>query len=103
KRIVLRLMASTALALGLIAGAEAAGASYVYDELGRLIQVIAADGTSTQYTYDAAGNILAVRADTTSTLAITSFYPETGSAGSTVTITGSGFSAVPANNAVTFN
>jgi len=103
RRVGSRLIASLSLALGLVAGAEAAGASFVYDELGRLIQVIAADGTSTQYTYDAAGNILAVRADTTSTLAITSFFPESGSIGSTVTLTGSGFSTTAANNAVTFN
>jgi len=102
-RIARTCITTFALALGLIAGAHAAGASYVYDELGRLIQVIAADGTSTQYTYDAAGNILAVRADATTTLAITAFYPETGAAASTVTITGSGFSAVATNNTVQFN
>ncbi|HWX01186.1 RHS repeat domain-containing protein, partial [Collimonas sp.] len=31
--------------------AHAAGANYVYDELGRLVQVIAGDGSSTQYAY----------------------------------------------------
>jgi YD repeat-containing protein len=82
---------------------QAAGASYVYDEIGRLVQVIAPDGTSTQYTYDAAGNITAVRADGTSLLAITSFYPEVGSSGGAVTITGSGFSTTASNNTVTFN
>jgi large repetitive protein len=103
RRTALTYLTTLALALALVAGAQAAGASYVYDEMGRLIQLIASDGTSTQYMYDLAGNILAVRADATTTLAITAFYPETGAVASTVTMTGSGFSTVAANNTVKFN
>ncbi|WP_211461472.1 IPT/TIG domain-containing protein [Collimonas silvisoli] len=83
--------------------AYAASANYVYDELGRLVQVVAADGSSTQYAYDAAGNITAVKADTVNTLAIASFTPTAGVAGANVTIYGSGFSTTAASNTVTFN
>jgi YD repeat-containing protein len=77
--------------------------NYVYDELGRLVQVIAADGSSTQYAYDAAGNITAVKADTVNTLAIISFTPTSGAAGTNVTLFGSGFSTTAASNTVTIN
>ncbi|AMO95382.1 IPT/TIG domain protein [Collimonas fungivorans] len=77
--------------------------NYVYDELGRLVQVIAADGSSTQYAYDAAGNITAVKADTVNTLAINSFAPTSGAAGTNVTLFGSGFSTTAASNTVTIN
>src|SRR5579872_4352516 len=36
----------------------AAGAQFVYDAGGRLIQVIAPNGSSSQYVYDPAGNVL---------------------------------------------
>ena len=89
--------------VGYLPLATAAGASYVYDEIGRLVQVIAPDGTSTQYAYDPVGNITAVRADGVASLAITGFYPEVGPVGSTITITGSGFSTTASNNTVKFN
>jgi YD repeat-containing protein len=45
----------------LVAGkASAAGLTYVYDDLGRLSQVIDAQGNVATYTYDAVGNILAI-------------------------------------------
>ena len=37
-------------------GAQSDGATYMYDALGRLIQVTYANGTTIVYTYDAAGN-----------------------------------------------
>lgn len=56
-----------------------------------------------QYTYDPAGNITNITRQSTGGLAITSFNPTSGSIGTAVTIYGTGFSATPANNAVTFN
>lgn len=42
------------------ASASAAGLTYVYDDLGRLSQVIDAQGNVATYTYDAVGNILSI-------------------------------------------
>jgi len=97
---VIAVLASIFMCAGI---AHAAGANYVYDELGRLVQVIAGDGSSTQYAYDAAGNITAVKADTVNTLAISSFTPTSGGAGTDVTVFGSGFSPTAASNTVTIN
>jgi YD repeat-containing protein len=86
--------------------AQAAGAGtaqYYYDELGRLIETVAADGTSVQYRYDAVGNILSVRHYSATAVAISGFMPVSGSAGTAVTIYGSGFNATPTNNTVKFN
>jgi YD repeat-containing protein len=82
---------------------EAAGAQYVYDAAGRLVQVIGPSGTSAQYTYDAAGNLLAVTPLSASTAAVTGFSNASGTTGSTLTIYGSGFSTTPGNNYVYFN
>ncbi|QID19929.1 RHS repeat protein [Nitrogeniibacter mangrovi] len=38
------------------AGAFAGDATYSYDTLGRLVQVVYSDGTTVTYSYDAAGN-----------------------------------------------
>lgn len=38
------------------AHAATGSVSYVYDDLGRLVEVVYDDGTTIQYTYDAAGN-----------------------------------------------
>lgn len=63
----------------------------------------AAASNVVEYTYDAAGNITRIQRQAGPGLAITSFSPESGPVGTTVTIYGSGFSATPANNAVSFN
>ncbi len=55
-RSVVRLLAASAFALGLCAAATAEAETYAYDQLGRLIQVTADNGTVTHYCYDAAGN-----------------------------------------------
>lgn len=83
--------------------AFAADVQYVYDKLGRLVNVVAADGTSVQYTYDAVGNIQGIQKNATTELAIAEFSPSSGTAGTTVTIFGSGFDTVAANNIVKFN
>lgn len=82
---------------------EAAGAQYVYDAAGRLVQVIALSGASAAYTYDAAGNLLAVTPLSATTAAVTGFSNASGATGSTLTIYGSGFSTTPGNNQVYVN
>jgi YD repeat-containing protein len=79
----------------------AATTNYVYDELGRLVQATRSDGAVIQYQYDANGNMVAINRHGASTLAIASFAPTVTHATATVIVNGSGFSAVPAENAVT--
>ena len=77
---------------------------YTYDNLGRVTQVIESDGTTTQYSYDANGNVTSInRIAGTTVLSIGSVSSSTGAAGSSVTITGSGFSSIPGQDVVTFN
>ena len=77
---------------------------YKYDTLGRVTQVIESDGTTTQYGYDANGNITSIdRIAGTSVLSIGSVSASRGATGSSVTITGSGFSSIPSQDVVTFN
>ncbi len=56
-----------------------------------------------QYTRDAAGNIVAIQRVNPSPIVIGAFTPTSGTPGTAVSITGSGFSATPAANAVLFN
>jgi YD repeat-containing protein len=83
--------------------AHAGTIQYVYDELGRLIAVIDPAGETTRYTYDEVGNLTAVARNSSSRVSIVSFTPGRGQVGDTVTLFGSGFSPVPAQNAVSFN
>jgi hypothetical protein len=89
----------------LIAGAATADIRYVYDELGRLRAVIdpsQTDGTAI-YAYDAVGNITSITRQPATQVAIIEFRPKRGPVGTTVTLQGTGFSATPGSNAVTFN
>jgi YD repeat-containing protein len=95
-------LAAAALALAATAGL-AAEQRYVYDELGRLIAVIDPAGETTHYTYDEAGNLTSVSRASSAQVAIVSFAPTRGRWGDVVNIFGSGFSATPGQNAVTFN
>jgi YD repeat-containing protein len=90
-------------ALALVATDAMADVQYVYDEIGRLVQVVDQNGESARYVYDAAGNITQIVRIPAGTLAITSFTPKSGPVGTAVTIYGSGFSTTLANNAVQFN
>ena len=56
-----------------------------------------------QYTHDAAGNIVAIQRVNPETIAISGFSPASGPPGTTVWITGTGFNATAAQNAVSFN
>lgn len=78
--------------------------NYVYDAAGRLVAVTRSDGTTTQYTYDDMGNLLQKSASLPAgQLALFSFSPHHGSAGTVVTLNGQGFSSTPSNNSVSFN
>ena len=71
-----------------------------------LATLVASEGRAAsnvvQYTYDPAGNIVAIRRANPVLVAIADFFPTSGSAGTQVAITGTGFAATPAGNAVTF-
>lgn len=101
------MLVGSALALGLLAGgldqADAADIVYLYDRLGRLIAVVDPASDTAVYSYDAVGNLLSIARQSSSTVAIVSFDPPSGPVGATVTIQGTGFSATPAQNTVTFN
>jgi YD repeat-containing protein len=76
---------------------------YIYDELGRLIGVIDQNGDAAVYHYDAVGNLLSITRQGAGTVAIIEFTPNGGPVGATVKLIGTGFSATPSQNAVTFN
>jgi len=87
-----------------LASAQTSGpVQYVYDELGRLIAVIDANGNAAVYNYDAVGNILSIARYNPTQIAIFSFTPGQGPVGASVTISGIGFSTTPSQNTVTFN
>jgi hypothetical protein len=76
--------------------------SYIYDEMGRLSSVVGPTETVT-YSYDAVGNLLSISRNSSTQVSILSFTPTRGSAGASVIINGTGFSATPAQNTVMFN
>ena len=76
---------------------------YVYDEAGRLLAVIDPSGDTAIYRYDAVGNILSISRQSSSLVSLIEFTPNEGSIGASVTIYGTGFSATPSQNTVTFN
>lgn len=63
-------------------------AQYIYDDLGRLSQVIDGQGNVATYQYDAVGNLLSITRNTGGIGAptITAFTPNTGNAGSSVNV-----------------
>ncbi len=77
--------------------------AYSYDQIGRLVGVVTASGDAAQYTYDAVGNILSITRIAANQPAIFTFTPTTGPSGTQVTISGSNFSATPAQNTVKFS
>jgi YD repeat-containing protein len=77
--------------------------SYSYDELGRLVGVVANTGDSVRYSYDAIGNIVSITPYAAGQSAIFEFHPKSGPVGTAVTISGSNFSANAAQDTVTIN
>jgi hypothetical protein len=97
---------------GLVASLALVGASpavaeirYLYDALGRLRSVTddsQTDGTAI-FIYDSVGNITSVIRMPASQVALIEFRPARGPGGTSVVLQGTGFSATPSANAVTFN
>ncbi|ULA64746.1 MAG: hypothetical protein LZF86_190039 [Nitrospira sp.] len=78
------------LTLSALLGAlHADQAQYIYDDLGRLSQVIDGQGHVAIYSYDAVGNLLSIARNTGGVGAptITGLTPNSGAAGSTVAVT----------------
>ena len=98
-----RLLIASLVVLSVNAGRAQSGIQYVYDDLSRLIAVIDPNGDTATYTYDAVGNILSIGRHASSQVSIISFSPATGPNGTTVTISGTGFSTTASQNTVTFN
>jgi YD repeat-containing protein len=69
-------------------GASADQAQYIYDDLGRLSQVIDGQGNVATYNYDAVGNLLSITRNTGGVGAptITGLTPNTGNAGASVNV-----------------
>jgi YD repeat-containing protein len=76
--------------------------SYIYDELGRLTGVIDPMGESANYSYDSVGNLQSITRSSSSQTSISGFTPTRGTAGTTVTIRGTGFSSTAGQNTVSF-
>lgn len=84
--------------------AYAQSTRYVYDANGRVVAVTPNSGTSVQYGYNPLGHASQISAPLAAgQLAIFSFMPTHGEAGTQVTIQGQGFDSNPANNTVSFN
>lgn len=98
-----RLLLVVMLCLSATVLMRAQSVQYVYDELGRLVAVIAPSGDAAAYSYDAVGNLLAISRYTATTVSVIEFTPNAGPTGSSVTIYGTGFSTTPSQNTVTFN
>ena len=77
--------------------------TYVYDALGRLVGVVDPAGDTGIYQYDAVGNLTGIARYASSTVGIIAVAPGSGSVGTGVTISGTGFSPTPSQNTVTFN
>ena len=76
---------------------------YLYDALTRLRAVVDLSGDTATYSYDAVGNLLGISRHNSSQVSVIEFSPNSGTVGTTVTIYGTGFSAAPSQNAVTFS
>jgi YD repeat-containing protein len=104
---MIRLRWSVFCFLMLVAAAAAAQTNgpvqYVYDELGRLLAAIDANGNAAVYNYDAVGNILSITPYASTQVSVISFSPDQGPQGTSVTIYGTGFSATVSQNTVQFN
>ncbi len=83
--------------------AQSSPIRYVYDDLGRLTAVIDQNGDAATYHYDAVGNLTGITRTSAGSVAIFGFTPSGAPIGSSVTLSGVGFSATPGQNTVSFN
>jgi YD repeat-containing protein len=86
-----------------VSSAYAADINYIYDELGRLRAVVDTNSDTAVYSYDAVGNLLSITRQASTLVTVIEFTPKSGAVGTAVTIFGTGFSATPSQNTVTFN
>jgi YD repeat-containing protein len=77
--------------------------TYTYDELGRLVGAADSLSDAVTYKYDAVGNLLSITRNSSSQVSIIDFTPKSGPVGTTVTISGTAFSATPSQDSVSFN
>ncbi|MBI3774914.1 MAG: IPT/TIG domain-containing protein [Gammaproteobacteria bacterium] len=75
----------------------------MYDDLGRLVEAVDTAANKATYVYDADGNLVSVTQAAATQVAVLNFNPKQGAVGTSVVISGSGFSATLASNAVKFN
>lgn len=76
--------------------------TYIYDPLGRLKATVSSVD-AVVYDYDAVGNLLSISRQSSSIVSIIQFTPGSGPVGTTVIVSGTGFSATPSQNTVSFN
>lgn len=79
------------------------GYYYFYDDLNRLTKAVDSTGVAIGYVYDEVGNHVSVTRAVVAPFAILGITPPGGSVGTRVVIEGRGFSAVAAENVVSFN
>jgi YD repeat-containing protein len=77
--------------------------NYAYDPAGRLVGVSDSGSNTAKYSYDLVGNLLSIATNPTSQTSVLGFDPQTGSSGTQVTISGTGFSSTVAQDSVSFN
>jgi len=94
---------TTTANFSLAVASPTAGIVYIYDELQRLKSVINPVGEAATYSYDSVGNLLSITRYNGSQTSVIDFNPKSGPVGASVTIYGTGFSATPSQNTVTFN
>jgi len=70
-----RIVVCFAVLAGSVAGLSAQTVQYVYDELGRLVAVVAPNGESAVYSYDAVGNLLSIARHAANAVTIVEFTP----------------------------
>lgn len=100
---VIAMAAGIAFLSGAAGAAPSSAITYGYDELGRLVAVSDPANGAAKYGYDAAGNVTSITRQAVTVVSIASFGPKIGPVGTTVTISGTGFSATPGSNTVRFN
>jgi YD repeat-containing protein len=88
--------------LGEIMPARADSAQYYYDPAGRLTTMVDPVNGSARYIYDASGNVLSIVRRPITAILVAQLSPSSGVAGTTVTISGTGFGTT-ANTTVSFN
>jgi RHS repeat-associated protein len=110
RRVIVLLLVLTVSVLGTVVRdappAQAAAGdpvSYAYDDAGRLVGATDPSGDTAKYRYDPVGNLTSIDRQPSSQVAILAFSPGRGPAGTTVTISGTGFSGTASANTVKFN